>query len=102
MGLSFVPVLALQGEEGRLFRPLAYTKTLCMLVAAVLAITLDPALRVWFAGLRARSFRPRWICRAVNGILIGRIHQEATHPISRTLVRLYRRLSTGRYATRGS
>jgi Cu(I)/Ag(I) efflux system membrane protein CusA/SilA len=46
IGVSFLPVLALEAEEGRLFRPLAYTKTLAMVVAAVLAITLDPALRM--------------------------------------------------------
>ena len=43
---SFLPVLTLEAEEGRLFRPLAYTKTLAMVVAAFLAITLDPALRL--------------------------------------------------------
>ena len=37
IGVSFLPVLALEAEEGRLFKPLAYTKTLAMVVAAVLA-----------------------------------------------------------------
>ena len=45
IAVSFLPVLTLEAEEGRLFKPLAYTKTLAMIVAAVLAITLDPALR---------------------------------------------------------
>ena len=58
LGLSFIPVLALQGEEGRLFRPLAYTKTLCMLAAAVLAVTLDPALRVLFARVATAQLSP--------------------------------------------
>ena len=48
IAVSFLPVLTLEAQEGRLFRPLAYTKTLCMIVAAVLAITLDPALRLLF------------------------------------------------------
>jgi len=43
IAVSFLPVLTLQAEEGRMFRPLAYTKTLTMVVAALLAITLDPA-----------------------------------------------------------
>ena len=44
IAVSFLPVLTLEGQEGRLFKPLAYTKTLAMIIAAVLAITLDPAL----------------------------------------------------------
>ena len=46
IAVSFLPVLTLEAQEGRMFKPLAYTKTLAMLVAAVLVITLDPALRV--------------------------------------------------------
>jgi Cu(I)/Ag(I) efflux system membrane protein CusA/SilA len=46
IAVAFLPVLTLEAEEGRLFTPLAYTKTLCMVVAAVLAVTLDPALRL--------------------------------------------------------
>ena len=45
MAIAFLPVLALEGQEGRLFHPLAYAKSLTMLIAALLAITLDPALR---------------------------------------------------------
>src|SRR5262249_15138822 len=61
--VSFLPVLSLEAQEGRLFKPLAYTKTLAMIVAAVLAITLDPALRLLFTRLRNFDFRPRWLCR---------------------------------------
>ena len=43
-GVAFLPILALDGQEGRLFQPLAWAKTLTILVAAILAITLDPAL----------------------------------------------------------
>ena len=46
--VSFLPVLTLEAQEGRLFRPLAYTKTLSLLIGAILAITLDPALRMLF------------------------------------------------------
>ncbi len=46
IAVAFLPVLVLEGQEGKLFRPLAYTKNFAMLVAAVLALTLDPALRL--------------------------------------------------------
>ncbi len=42
IAVSFLPVLTLEAQEGRLFKPLAYTKNFSMIVAAVLAITLDP------------------------------------------------------------
>ena len=58
IAVSFLPVLTLEAQEGRMFKPLAYTKTLTMLVAAVLAITLDPALRVLFTRVRRFEFRP--------------------------------------------
>ena len=50
--MSFLPVLTLEAQEGRLFKPLAYTKNLSMIVAAVLAITLDPAMRLIFTHMR--------------------------------------------------
>jgi Cu(I)/Ag(I) efflux system membrane protein CusA/SilA len=89
IAVSFLPVLSLEAQEGRLFKPLAYTKTLAMLVAAVLAITLDPALRLLFTRVQSLDFRPRWLCRAANAILVGRIHREEKHPISGMLMRLY-------------
>ena len=89
IAVSFLPVLTLEAQEGRLFKPLAYTKTLSMIVAAVLAITLDPALRLLFTRVRRFDFRPRWLCRAANAVLVGRIHPEEKHPISRVLIRLY-------------
>ena len=54
IAVAFLPVLVLEGQEGKLFRPLAYTKNFAMLVAAVLALTLDPALRL----LLVRKPRP--------------------------------------------
>lgn len=89
IGVSFLPILALEAQEGRLFKPLAYTKTLAMLVAAGLAITLDPALRLAFTHARDFRFRPRWLCRAANAVLAGKIRPESTHPVSRVLIRLY-------------
>ena len=89
IAVSFLPVLTLEAQEGRLFKPLAYTKNLSMIVAAFLAITLDPALRLTFTHLRSFNFRPRWMASAANHILVGHIRSESKHPISRTLIRIY-------------
>jgi len=89
IAVSFLPVLTLQAQEGRMFRPLAYTKTLTMLVAAALAITLDPALRVLLTRVERFDFRPEWLCRVANAVLIGKIRSEDHHPISRQLIRVY-------------
>ena len=89
IAVSFLPVLTLEAQEGRLFKPLAYTKTFSMIVAAVLAITLDPVLRLLFTHMKNFEFRPRWLARATNAVLVGTIHSEETHPISRVLIKLY-------------
>ena len=68
--LSFAPIFALEAQEGRLFKPLAYTKTYTMAAAALLAITFVPVL---------------------TGYLVrGRILPERRNPLSRLLVFLYR------------
>jgi Cu(I)/Ag(I) efflux system membrane protein CusA/SilA len=89
IAVSFLPVLTLEAQEGRMFKPLAYTKTLAMLVAAGLVITLDPALRVLFTRVRRFEFRPVWLCRVTNAVLVGHIKSEESHPISRVLTRIY-------------
>ncbi len=89
IAVSFLPVLTLEAEEGRLFKPLAYTKTLAMVVAAILTITLDPALRLLVTNLRNFNFRPLWLCKAANAVLVGEIRPEETHPISTRLIRIY-------------
>ena len=89
IAVSFLPVLTLEAQEGRLFKPLAYTKNFAMIVAAVLAITLDPALRLLFFRKDRFGIRPRWLSFIVNGVLVGTIHSEEKHPISRVLMRLY-------------
>jgi Cu(I)/Ag(I) efflux system membrane protein CusA/SilA len=89
IGVSFLPVLSLEAQEGRLFKPLAYTKTLSMVIAALLVITLDPALRVLFTHARNFRFRPAWLCRTTNAVLVGKIRNEETHPVSRFLMRIY-------------
>jgi Cu(I)/Ag(I) efflux system membrane protein CusA/SilA len=68
--VSFVPVFALEGQEGRLFRPLAFTKTFAMAAASLLSVTLVPV--------------------AMGLFIRGRIHRERTNPINRALIRVYR------------
>ena len=89
IGVSFLPVLTLEAEEGRLFKPLAYTKTFSMVIAAFLAITLDPALRLLMTKLKNFDFRPCWLCRLANSIFVGTIRSENRNPISRFLIKLY-------------
>ncbi|HXE76259.1 MAG TPA: CusA/CzcA family heavy metal efflux RND transporter [Candidatus Xenobia bacterium] len=89
IAVSFMPVFTLEAQEGRLFKPLAFTKNFAMAIGAVLAITLDPALRLLFTHVKEYSFRPRWLAWTVNALLVGRIHSEEKHPISRPLMRLY-------------
>jgi len=89
IAISFLPIFVLQAQEGRLFKPLAFTKNFSMAIAAVLAITLDPALRLLFMRTREFQFRPRWLARIVNGIVVGTIHSEERHPISRPLMWIY-------------
>lgn len=68
--IGFLPIFALTGQGGRLFTPLAYTKTFTMFFAAVVAITLVPALMVTF--------------------LRGKVRPEKKHPISRFLIAIYK------------
>ena len=89
IAVSFIPVFTLEGQEGRLFKPLAYTKNFSMAIAAFLAITLDPAIRLLFTHMDPYRFRPRFLARVVNAVLVGKIHGEETHPISRPLMKLY-------------
>ena len=67
--VSFLPIFTLQATEGRLFRPLAFTKTYSMAFAALLAVTLTPALASWF--------------------IRGKIRGEREHPVSRRLIDAY-------------
>jgi Cu(I)/Ag(I) efflux system membrane protein CusA/SilA len=89
IAVAFLPVFTLVDQEGRLFKPLAYSKTLAMALAAVLAITLDPALRMLFTRMDRVRFRPRWLAAAVNTVTVGRYYPEERHPISRVLFAAY-------------
>lgn len=70
IALSFIPVFGLNGQAGRLFKPLAYTKTFVMLSAAFVSITLAPALR--------------------DLLVRGKIPSEKNHPVSRVIMAVYR------------
>jgi Cu(I)/Ag(I) efflux system membrane protein CusA/SilA len=89
IAVAFMPVFTLIDQEGRLFRPLAYSKNLAMAIAALLAITLDPAMRMLFARIDPFTFRPRALSWLATQLLVGRYYSEERHPISRLLHRLY-------------
>src|SRR4029077_8392770 len=67
---AFLPIFALDGQAGRLFKPLAFTKTFSMAFAALVSITLAPALMTLF--------------------IRGKIRHEKDHPVSRAMIAVYR------------
>jgi Cu(I)/Ag(I) efflux system membrane protein CusA/SilA len=73
--VSFLPVFSLEGQEGRLFSPLAYTKTFAMAGAALLSVTLVPVLMLLF--------------------IRGKIMPEAKNPVNRLLIWVYRPIIAG-------
>jgi len=91
IAVAFMPVFTLVDQEGRLFRPLAFSKNLAMAIAALLAVTLDPAMRMMFARIRPFAFRPRPLAWLATQALVGKYYSEERHPISRLLHRMYER-----------
>jgi Cu(I)/Ag(I) efflux system membrane protein CusA/SilA len=90
IAVGFLPVFTLEGQEGRLFKPLAFTKNFSMAIAAVLAITLAPAaMRFLFSRTDGFTFRPRWLAKTINAIFVGKIHSEENHPISKPMMKVY-------------
>jgi Cu(I)/Ag(I) efflux system membrane protein CusA/SilA len=89
IAVAFLPVFTLVDQEGRLFKPLAYTKNLSMAIAAVLAVTLDPAIRTLFTRMDFMHFRPKWLAWITNQIIVGKYYPEEKHPVSKTLFRFY-------------
>jgi Cu(I)/Ag(I) efflux system membrane protein CusA/SilA len=89
IAVAFMPVFTLVDQEGRLFKPLAYSKNLAMAIAALLAVTLDPAMRMLFARAEPFRFRPRPLAWLATNVLVGRYYSEERHPISRLLHRVY-------------
>ena len=72
--VSFLPVFTLEGQEGRLFKPLAFTKTFSMAAASLLSVTLVPV--------------------SMGLFIRGRIFRERANPLNRALIRIYRPLIT--------
>jgi len=89
MATAFLPVFAFIDQEGRLFRPLAISKSITMIMAAIMAITFDPALRLVFTRMRPFEFKPMWLCRIANATAVGRYRDEDDHPITNRLHRIY-------------
>ena len=89
IAVAFMPVFTLIDQEGRLFKPLAYSKNMAMAIAAVLAVTLDPAMRMMFTRMDYSHFKPAWLSNLVNVITVGKYYPEEQHPISRALFRVY-------------
>jgi Cu(I)/Ag(I) efflux system membrane protein CusA/SilA len=90
IAVGFLPVFTLEGQEGRLFKPLAFTKNFSMGIAAILAITLAPAaMRFLFSRMDGFDFRPKWLAKIVNAIFVGKIHSEQNHPISKPMMKIY-------------
>ena len=89
IAVAFLPVFTLVDQEGRLFKPLAWTKNLTMVMAAILALTLDPAMRMLFTRMDWLHFRPRWLSWAVNQVTVGHYYPEEKHPVSRVLFAVY-------------
>lgn len=90
IAVAFLPVLVLEGQEGKLFRPLVYAKSFALLAAAVLALTLDPALRLLLVRRSSHTDEhANLLQRTRNWILGGALRHEDQHPITGPLIRIY-------------
>lgn len=89
IAVSFIPIFALEAQEGRLFKPLAYTKNFSMFVAAFLSITLDPAIRISLSHFRVKKYKLKWLSDLRNTVLVGKMYSEEEHPISRFFFKYY-------------
>jgi Cu(I)/Ag(I) efflux system membrane protein CusA/SilA len=89
VSVSFLPIFALVDQEGRLFKPLAYSKNIAMALAAFLAITLDPAMRMLFTRMNPFTFKPAVLAKLATHAFVGTYHSEDRHPISRAIFKVY-------------
>ncbi|MBI4342002.1 MAG: efflux RND transporter permease subunit, partial [Candidatus Omnitrophica bacterium] len=97
IAVAFLPIFTLVDQEGRLFKPLAWAKTFAMAIAAILAVTLDPAMRMLFTRMEPITLKARWIPDTARGaasklattLAVGTYYPEERHPISRRLFRIY-------------
>jgi Cu(I)/Ag(I) efflux system membrane protein CusA/SilA len=89
IAVAFLPVFTLVDQEGRLFKPLAYGQNFAMAIAAILAITLDPAVRMLFTRMDYKHFKPKWLSWVYNAVTVGKYYPEERHPVSRVLFAVY-------------
>lgn len=89
IAISFMPIFTLEGMEGRLFKPLAFTKNYAMFFGALLAITLAPAVQLLLIRVKPLSLKNRFMNLWMNRFFVGKIHGEEHHPISKFLTRVY-------------
>ncbi len=89
VAVSFMPIFTLVDQEGRLFKPLAWAKNLAMAIAAILAITLDPALRMLFTRMEPFKLKWRGLSRWATRLAVGTYYPEEKHPISKILFKIY-------------
>ncbi|PJZ44696.1 efflux RND transporter permease subunit [Leptospira brenneri] len=89
IAVAFLPIFTLVDQEGRLFRPLALSKNLTMAIAAILAITLDPAFRMMFTRMDPIvEFTPS-VNKILTSFFVGKYLPEEKHPISKRLFAIY-------------
>ena len=89
IAVSFLPIFVLEQQEGKLFKPLAYTKTLAMMVAAFMSVTFVPAVLTLMTAIKEFNFKPLWLSRMLNKVLSPHSFKEEDHPISKILFKLY-------------
>ena len=90
IAVSFLPIFTLIDQEGRLFRPLAISKTLTMAIAGILAVTLDPAVRMLFARAEFFHGKSTFLNKLGNAVIVGTYYPEEKHPISKRLFAIYK------------
>lgn len=89
IAVAFIPIFTLVDQEGRLFRPLALSKNLAMAIAAILAITLDPAIRMLFARADKFNSPKKWLNKIGDTLFVGTYYSEHKHPISKRIFNIY-------------
>jgi len=102
IAVAFMPIFTLIDQEGRLFKPLAWAKNLAMAIAAILAITLDPAMRMLFTHMEPIKVRWPWkkkiaaqshleaaASKVATTLFVGTYYREEKHPVSKVLFRMY-------------
>src|SRR4029453_1398685 len=89
IAVSFLPIFTLVDQEGRLFKPLAYSKNLVMAIASVLAVTLNAALIMIFIRMKPIRWGPPWLSTLLNHVAVGKYYPEEKHPCTPLLFTLF-------------